>query len=334
MPPEVLERAEAADRVVQVVFHVVLLAFVIFLLNGSLISLYEVGLTAENWKSAAALGALFSYVPLTLGAIGLRHLPSDKIQEEPESRGPLAAWCGLAILGSVSIELWRAFCIVALLRLDISAWLAVLLVSIAFGATHLSTSTGRAAGAALYGGIAGFLFVHTGSLIAPLTMSLIAGVGQLYRVRRMSRQVVAKLVAVKYPIGSQLGEKTQIRNRRDVVCPTCNASFNPGKAKKTIRTFTCPNCGEVLEYETGRFDYILFFFCLYGVPVLVYYLGFRDLVLIFLSIVGAPMLCFLGLLIHSFFVPPKAQLYLKYGETGLHLTDRPKRPGNGAPKND
>lgn len=334
MSSEVQETAEAADRAVQLIIYVVLLTFVIFLLHGSFISVYEVGLTTDNWKAATALGALLSYVPLSLGAILLRILPSDKIREEPESRGPLAAWCGLAILGSFSTEFWRAFCIAALLRLNLSAWLAVLVVAVAFGASQLTTSTARAAGAVTFGGIAGFLFVKTGSLLAPLTMSLIAAGAQLYRVRHISSRVLGNLVALEYPLGSQIAEKTQNRSRFNVTCPTCSTSFNPGKVKRTMRYFTCPVCGEVLEYETGRFGYFLFFLCLYGVPVLVYYVGYRNLTLIVLSIGAASVLFFFGVAVHSFFVPPKAQLYLRPGETGLHLTDRPKRLGDDTPKDD
>ena len=48
MPPEVQERAEAADRVVLCVTHVILLVVVVLLMRSSPISAYEVGLTADN----------------------------------------------------------------------------------------------------------------------------------------------------------------------------------------------------------------------------------------------------------------------------------------------
>jgi len=334
MPPEVREKAETADRLVQLVIYAILLTFVVLLLRDSAISTHAVGITIDKWKSAAALGVLLSCVPLALSTILLRILPPSEIQEQPESHDPLAAWCGLAALGSISVELWRAICIVSLVRLDLSAWLAVALVSVAFGAAQLPTSTARAAGAAIYACIPGFLFVYTGSLVAPVTLSLVAQAGRLYQVRHASRRVVAHLIALERPIGSQIGEKAQILGRVDVTCPTCTASFNPAKVEKTIRTFKCPECGEVLEYETGRFDYFLFFFCLYCVPVLAYFLGFRDLSLILLSIGGAAVFFFLGVAVHSFFVAPKAQLHLKYGDTGLHLTGRRSRAGSTPPKAD
>ena len=90
----------------------------------------------------------------------------------------------------------------------------------------------------------------------------------------------------------------------------------------------------MLEFETGRFVYFLSFVCLYGVPVLVYFLGYRNFTLVLLSIGAALLVFFFGIVIHSFFVQPKAQLSLKFGETGLHLTDRPNRGKNAPPKDD
>jgi threonine/homoserine efflux transporter RhtA len=121
MPPEMEERAEAADRLVRFVSHAILLAVVVLLMHGSPISEYEVGLTADNWKSALGMGVLLSLFPLGLSELVLRNLPPEEFRKELESRGPVAAWCGLTTLGSFSHELWRAFCIVALIRLGLSA---------------------------------------------------------------------------------------------------------------------------------------------------------------------------------------------------------------------
>jgi predicted RNA-binding Zn-ribbon protein involved in translation (DUF1610 family) len=323
MPPHVQKRAEAVDRVMLLVVHMILLATVISLLNRSPLSLYTVGLTTANWKSAMALGVLVSYVPVGLGALLQRFLPTNKPEEEPESRDPFAVWCGLTLLGAISVELWRAFSIAALIRLELSPWLAVLVVAIAYGSSQLSTNTARAVGSATFGAVAGFLFVKTGSLLAPLAMSLIVSGAELYRVRQMATRVLRTFVALEYSGGPQIGQKLG-NARRNVICPSCNASFNPGKVKRTGRSFVCPECGEVLEYETATFAYALFIFCLYGVPALLYYVGYRSLRLIPLSIATALVIFFLGVTIHSLIFPPKAQLHLKYGDSGLHLADKPK----------
>jgi predicted RNA-binding Zn-ribbon protein involved in translation (DUF1610 family) len=318
MPPDVQERAEAADRAVLLVVYSILLVVVASFLNRSLLTLHAVGLTTANWKSAMALGVLVSFVPVSLGALLQRFLVSHKPEEEPQSHGSMAFWCCLTALGALSVELWRAFSIAALVRLELSPLFAVLTVAAIYGASQLSTSIARSAGTATFGAAAGFLFVKTGSLFAPLAMSLIVAGAELYRVRHMASRVLRTLVALEYGGGP-------VDTRRNVKCPSCNASFNPaGKVKRTWGSFSCPECGELLEYETATFSYVLFFFCLYGVPALLYYVGYRNLSLIPLSIAAVFVIFFLGFAVHSLIFPPKAQQKLNYGDTGLHLTDNPK----------
>jgi predicted RNA-binding Zn-ribbon protein involved in translation (DUF1610 family) len=333
MPPDVQKRAEAADRAVLLVMYLILLVTVVLLLNRSLISTYAVGLTTANWKSAMALGVLVSYVPVGLGALLQRFLAPDKPGEEPESHGPLAIWCGLTVLGALSVEFWRAFCIATLIRLELFPWVAVLVVAIAYGASQITTSTASAAGAATFGAAAGFLFVKTGSLLAPLTMSLIAAGAGLYRVRHLASRVLRTVVAVGYPGGSKIGKKPQ-NTGRNVICPSCKASFHPGKVKMTLTSFTCPDCGEILEYETETFAYILICFCLFGVPALLYYLGYRSLSLIPLSIAVAVVIFFLGIAIQSSISPSKAQVKSTYDGSGLRLTDKPKVRDDHKPTDD
>lgn len=328
MPAEVREKAEAADRIRRVVIYVALLALVLFLQRGSSIPAYAVGLTIDNWKSAIALGALVGLIPLSVGSISDRLVPPQKRKGESESRGSLASWCGLTLLGSFSVELWRVYCITGLMRLDVSAWLAVLVAAIAYGASWLTASTGRAVGAAMYGGVAGLLFVKTGSLLSPLTMSLIAGIAELYRVRGLPSQIVAGLVALEHPVGGQTKENTR-RTRREITCPICSASFNPQETKKTWRTFACPNCEQVLTYDTRSFDYLLFAFSVYGTPVALFFFGFRGLTLAATSVGSAIVLLLVGTFIYNLFSRPTATLPQGFG--GLRLTDKRKRRENHPP---
>jgi hypothetical protein len=185
MPPEVKDRAEAAERMVHLGKYVTVLTVVVLLLNGSSISVDALGLTANNWKSAIGLGIVVGFIVLGIREIMMRSVPLDRIRKEAQSHGPLGVWFALELLGSFSTQFWRAFCIITLISLDISEWVAVLIVAVIGGATYLSTSTGRAAGTAMNGVIAGFLFVKTGSLVALLSMSLIAAAAELYRSRHL-----------------------------------------------------------------------------------------------------------------------------------------------------
>ena len=91
MSPDVQKQAEAADRMVLYVSYFILLAVVVTLLGRSQFSVYTVGLTIGNWKSAIALGALSSLLFISLESI----IPVEKLREEAESQGSLASWCGL-----------------------------------------------------------------------------------------------------------------------------------------------------------------------------------------------------------------------------------------------
>lgn len=311
MPPEMQKEAEAADRIVLYVSYFIFLAVVVTLLDRSQFSVYAVGLTIGNWKSAMALGALSSSLFVSLESI----IPAEKLREEAESQGSLASWYGLTVLGSLSVELWRALCIVSLIRLDLSSWVAVLVVAIAYGASQLSRTIATAAGAFAVAAAAGFLFVKTGSLLAPLTMSLIATGVHLYRARHISSRVTSRLAS------------------RNVTCPICSATFHPGKVKRKMTTFTCPECGEQLTYEVGTtFDYLWFALSIFGVPILVYFLGFRDSTLIFASIGGAIWCYVVGMSVRSLFNPLQATQLEGYG--GLRLTDKSKRLERGRPNDD
>jgi hypothetical protein len=134
--------------------------------------------------------------------------------------------------------------------------------------------------------------------------------------------VVAKLVALEHSIGRQTEDGTW-RRLGHVTCPVCSASFNPGKIKKAWRTFTCPNCEEVLTYETRSFDYLLLAFSIYGTPIALYFCGFRGLTLAAASVGGAIVFLFLGIFIYNLFSPPIAAQREGFG--GLRLTDKPKR---------
>jgi len=238
--PEVQEKAEAADRLILCVTHVILFAIVVLLMHGSPISEHEVGLTADNWKPALGMGILFSLFPLGLGELLLRNMPPEKVREEPESRGPLAAWCGLNTLGSFTHEFWRAFCIVSLIRLGLSAWVAVPIVAVAYGTLHLQTSVARALGSATFGGAAGFLFINTGSLLSPLTMSLIVAGVNLYQVRQASSSI------------ERIGANQGIRHpesRYSRPCPVCGAIIRFSEVHRAVDILACPNCGESLTTE-------------------------------------------------------------------------------------
>jgi hypothetical protein len=310
--PRAQEPAKTVSWLVLLATHVILLAVVLALLSRSQIPAEAVGLTTTNWKSAITLAAVLSCVPLSLGVAPQRRGGPGEPEEAEESRGPLAAWCGLAVLSSASIELWRTFCIASLVHSDLSPWIAVVIVAIAYGSPQIVTSVAAVAGATTFGTVTGFLFVGTGSLLAPLTMSLIIAGAKLYRIRRVGRLFLP----------SKSSENSS--RRRYVTCPCCQAGFDPRHVERTRNSFTCPGCGELLKYQLRRFDYFLFFSCLYGVPAVLYYEGYRGLSLILMYFVASPLIFFVIESVLFWIVSPEAEQKLSYGDSGLHLTERRK----------
>jgi hypothetical protein len=301
MPPEVQERAEAADRTVLFLIYFTLLTVGSLLLHRSGISASCIGLTTDNWRLAILHGVLAGFVPLGVTALFLAPNSFSRIlRTEPDARGPLASSCGLIALGSLAVEFWRALCISALIHLNFSTSVAVLIAVLAYQAPELTSSAAKAMGAALYGAIAGFVFVKSGSLFAPLVMSLITDGTRLYF--------------------------TRFYHPKSVICPSCNAVFEP------VVPLVCPKCAQQLQYEPPGpvFGIIWFSLCFYGAPIFTYWFGYRTFSSILLSIGGAALMYLFGFAIHRLIVPPKAELKLKYGDCGLHLTEKPpQRGGNG-----
>jgi predicted RNA-binding Zn-ribbon protein involved in translation (DUF1610 family) len=295
MPPEIQEKAEAADRVVLCITQVILLVVVALLIHGSLISVYEVGLTADNWESALGMGVLLSLFSLGMSELLLRNVPPENVQKEPESRGPVAAWYGIKTLGSFTHEFWRAFCIVSLIRLGVPAWVAVLITAAAYGTPHLQTSTARALGSAAFGSAAGFLFVNTGSLLAPLTMSLIVAGANLYQVRNASS-------LTEQTNGDRRIKRPMPRYLRP--CPACGAIIRPADIHLHGDSFPCPSCSEWLTQDQ---KYIWGFcaICLGAAAYETWHTGYRGAVFILITIGGTLLLSLVGVFLQGLLVSPK-----------------------------
>ncbi len=295
MPPEVQEKAEAADRVVLFVTHATLLVVVALLMYGSPISAYEVGLTAGNWKPALGMGILFSLFPLGLSQLVLRNMPPEKVREEPESRGPVAFWYGLNTLASFSHEFWRAFCIVSLIRVGLSAWAAVLIVAVVYGTLDLQTSVARALGKATYGGAAGFLFVDTGSLLAPLTMGLLAAGANLYHIRQACSSIEL--------MGTNQGIH-HAESRYSRPCPVCGAIIRLSEVRRAVDFLACPSCGESLTTEK-RDLWVIGALSIVAAFYVTRHLVYREPGYVLLTEGLAFVLFFLGAFLLGLFVPPK-----------------------------
>ena len=275
MPPEVEEHAQYVDREVFPLMHGSLLTIVVCLLRSSAISTAAVGLSSNNWKSALALGVLFSLAPLAVGALIQRRTPPDERLKDREARGPVAVWLGIILLKSFAQEMWRAFCIVSLISLNAPAWLAILITGGAYGSLQLHKSKATALGAAFYGCIAGFLFVKTGSLLAPLAMSLAGGAGLFYQARYLRSRPQTVLARFKCPYCSQMVEGMERPREIYFECPKCRGNLKLDVSALPLVVFGA--LGAVLTlYLFGVHE----FGCIFLFPLLFILYGFTTAIFI------------------------------------------------------
>lgn len=298
MPPEIQEKAAATDRLVLFVKDIILVMVMIWLMYGSSISAYAVGLTTSNWKSALGLGVLFSLFPLGLSELALQNIPIENLREQPESHGPITVWYGLITLGSFAPEFWRALCIVSLMRLGLSAWLALLIVAVVYGVLHTQISIARALGSVVFGGAAGFLFVDTGSLLAPLTMGLIVAGANIFQIRQASSSV------------ERLGANRpnhDPESRSSQPCPLCGAVIRLAEVHKASDILACPNCGESLT-TTKKNLWVVATLSIVASVYITRHLVYREPVYVAITEGLAFAFFLLGAFLVGLFIPPRYKL--------------------------
>lgn len=228
MPPEIETKAEAADRTSLLVIHLILFVLVAALLRENSIPLGEVGISLVNWKRALGMGFMFSLAFVGLSELFLSKAPPEHKRKQAESRGPVAVWCGIILAGAVSREFWRAFCIAGLIHFGFPPWLAIVLTALFSAAAWIQESFATAAGAAAAGCAAGFLFVDSSSVLAPVSMSIIGGLTDLYHVRRVNYRA------------------PRASSRFSKPCPACGKTIQLSDVRWAGDMISCPSCGECL----------------------------------------------------------------------------------------
>jgi hypothetical protein len=117
-------------------------------------------------------------------------------------------------------------------------------------------------------------------------------------------------------------------SRYAVTCPTCDTSFRPRQFVWGRNAgFHCPVCGEALKYARGQGNgsAILFYILMMVMGSCAYFIGYRGLVLILITIFGSLLLLAIGASLCYHIWPPKVQLLLRSGDTGLRLGPVPRR---------
>src|ERR1700722_18536967 len=110
-------------------------------------------------------------------------------------------------------------------------------------------------------------------------------------------------------------------SRYAVVCPACNMRFRPGRqGSMGETTFTCPNCGALLEYAPGH-EWLVLPVRIVAAAAIAFDLRYRGLALVLITICISIFLFVLGISFSYHIWPPKARRRIKPGYSSLHLTD-------------
>jgi hypothetical protein len=116
-------------------------------------------------------------------------------------------------------------------------------------------------------------------------------------------------------------------SRYSVTCPICRTSFRPRQFQWGKRGFHCPACGELLESALGQGNgsALIFYAIMIVIGTSSYFFGYRGLVLILITVFGSLLVFVMGVWLLCYIRPPKVQLCLKSGDTGLRLRDISRR---------
>jgi hypothetical protein len=248
LAPDVEARAKAVDRRLAIVAQVVLIILVVYFLRLSSVTSADLGLTRNTWKSALGYGALTSLFPIACGALVRRFSPVDQPSDEPSMLR-----LGRLLLGSFSVEFWRAFCIVTLIRLDIAAWAAVAITAAAAVVSGLHRKIAFTIGALAWGLLAGLLFVETHSLLTPLAMALFTAAGRELFAHGARSRGRTDLPPLKCPQCSQPIQRNSMSTREGSVCQACGVRLQLSLKWWEYQTisFACIPLTALILYKAG-----------------------------------------------------------------------------------
>jgi membrane protease YdiL (CAAX protease family) len=186
MPPEVAEKMERAGRYMLFLIDALVAGLVLELMRRHSVSIAQVGLRLENWKSHLLLGlaAGILWVALQRALMHLLRGAKQSSITDYYRKGSALFWLFSFLVGTFTEEFWRAFCLFSFNTGGHSLGQSVILTAIAFGAGHLRFRWAGALGAATLGGALALLYVWQGSLLSTYCAHLVANLGGLYYIRR------------------------------------------------------------------------------------------------------------------------------------------------------
>jgi predicted RNA-binding Zn-ribbon protein involved in translation (DUF1610 family) len=297
MPPDVAERSEKAGRYTVFLIHALVLALILSLMSTHSVPPSGVGLHVDHWPTHLLPGLAAGLFWMGLYGLLLSQSPALKqsLTADFHRQGSALFWVVEILLGTFTQELWRGFCLFALMTSRHSHAWSVILTAVAYGVPDLQLSVGRALGRATFGVATASLFVWQGSLVTTYAFGLLLSLSSLYWVRSVGRSADYSKSgeALMYPL-----------------CPTCGASIRY-QAMRGGTPFLCPVCGEKLQIVPLRPLYAV---VICAACVLLSYLfskaiGLHEVVLFLATITISLPVYLVGAILKMSIMPPKLQRY-------------------------
>jgi hypothetical protein len=260
LPPDIKAQSERNGRYLWIIKYLFLIFFVRWMaLHYSLMSQtlgprFNQVLISLSWGILGGIllilfRAAYRVVILGMGSIERQY---------PLLTGPKGFWLASFVLGGLSEELWRGFCIAATYETQRDITHAIIWISISFAAGRLGGLPGRIHGEvvdvaceALTGAFLACLFIFSGSVITTFVASVSYYTYLFYYLRRSStlapQQTLDPSLTTQTPLGSSN--------------PGRDYSERPsmGLLKADPHSPKCPDCGVGLPY--ARIDIVKPFEC-------------------------------------------------------------------------
>lgn len=194
IPPGIMETLEIGGRWFYLVRFGIMGAFLAAWMKMYAIPMGAIGIPPKNWARSCELSAVALAFLVILRIVFQRLSPRTRLVLTAHglSRGPVATWLYILVVGGITEEVWRALCLVAMQGTWNSYMSGVLLSSIAFAYANVAGLPGRVSGyleevvwEIILGVVLAGLFLTSGTVFVPYVSGLGFNIFNLYFIRRL-----------------------------------------------------------------------------------------------------------------------------------------------------
>jgi membrane protease YdiL (CAAX protease family) len=186
MPPEDVIRAEKANRFLQPLRDITMVAILSGLMIHQGIKAAQVGLSLEHWPLNLGIGAAAGLLVIGLQLLLRAWMASVGHTAENRSllQGSIISWALSLFIGALAEEYWIVLCIVAMTQSGHSVPASVVVTALVFGSSHFLLGIEVVPILAMSAVPSCLLFLWRGSILPLLLYHWVGNLGVLYWERR------------------------------------------------------------------------------------------------------------------------------------------------------